>query len=178
MTGTDTRPRTPDGARGEDRAESQQLRVEQAAELPEGSVGLSFRNQYSQPVWVVLIWGNLQCGPFAPFRKTGWYQVNPGATNVVWNIDLVSVGTTQPGVGGFTAVDAGPDGEWFRNIPGLHIFPVRQGAAFDQCLDDNTLCDGALEFVPLDFRADLAPWWQIVLGPNRSQLAVHNTHKP
>jgi hypothetical protein len=110
-------------------------------------MALFFSNSSGVTAWVSLIWGSNACGPFANFKKGGWWSLSNGQTRNLWNVDLLTVNP----VGAFFA-------EQFLNGQGLtwgdlgvnNEVLIRNGV-FTQCYDDLTGCNQRPKFGLLAF---------------------------
>jgi hypothetical protein len=112
-------------------------------------MALFFGNSSGVTAFVTLIWSHsgVGCGPFANFRKTGWWQVSDGQTRNLWNTDLLGVNP----VGAFFA-------EQYFNGQGLtwgdlgvnNEVLIRPGT-YNQCYDDLTGCTQRAKFGMLAF---------------------------
>ena len=132
---------------------------------------LYFTNQYVNTIWIAFLYFDGGCGG-TPFRKQGWWQVDPGATFNAWNTDLRTVNRhaafyaeEYKDAGGSTW--SGTGNNWY----------LISDVAFNQCYDDNTNCNQQPDFVQLDFMTadygvarfiDLT----VTLGPGPGQLSI------
>jgi hypothetical protein len=134
-------------------------------------MSLYFINHYPAAIWIAFLYYDSGCSG-TPFRKTGWWQVNPGETFNAWNTDLRTVNRHAAfyaeefkDSGGATW--SGTGNSWYRI----------SDMAFNQCYDDNTNCNQQPDFVQLDFRkadngvADFIDL-MITLGPGQGQLSA------
>jgi Protein of unknown function (DUF1036) len=134
-------------------------------------MSLVFTSQYPAPIWIAFLYSDAGCGG-TPFRKLGWWQVNPGENFVAWNTDLRTVNRYAAfyaeefkDSGGATW--SGTGNSWYR------ISDV----GFNQCYDDNTNCNQQPDFIQLDFKkadngnADFIDL-SITLGPGQGQLSI------
>jgi Protein of unknown function (DUF1036) len=49
-------------------------------------MALLFQNRYNKTLWIALLYGDTARG--SKFRKQGWWNVDPGQTRNIWNVDL------------------------------------------------------------------------------------------
>jgi uncharacterized membrane protein len=135
-------------------------------------MGLHFQNQYRNTVSIAFVYGDTACG--SKFRKQGWWNVGPGQTFTIWNVDLRTVNRfacfyAEEFKGGGGATWSGTGNKWFS---------IRD-VAFNQCYEDNTGCNQQPNFVDIDFdSADNGPGpfphpfvdMVITLGPSPGQI--------
>jgi hypothetical protein len=109
-------------------------------------MALFFGNASGVTAFVAIIFHNPDCGPFSPFRKSGWFQVDNGEVRNLWPIDLQTV---KPGAffaeqflngQGLTWGDLGVNNEVF----------IRPGY-FNLCFDSLSGCTQRAKFGLLAF---------------------------
>jgi uncharacterized membrane protein len=132
-------------------------------------MGLEFRNQYHNKIWIALVYGDSGCS--SSFRKQGWWGLDPGQTRSLWNVDLRRVNRfasfyAQEFKGGGGATWNGSGNRWY----------LIRDVGFNQCYEDNTGCNQQPNFADLDFtRADNGnhPFsgLRVTLGPGIGQVA-------
>jgi hypothetical protein len=112
-------------------------------------MALYFGNSSGVTAWVTLIWAHStsSCGPFSPFAKWGWWQVNDGQTRDLWSVDLLTVNA----VGAFFAEQwyNGQGLTWGDLGPNNDVL-IRPGQ-YAQCYDDLTGCTQRAKFGVLAF---------------------------
>jgi uncharacterized membrane protein len=134
-------------------------------------MSLYFINHYSDAVWIAFMYSDAGCGG-TPWRKTGWWQLNPGETFNGWNTDLRTVNRYAY----FYAEEYKDSGGATWSGTGNNWYLISDGA-FNQCYDDNTNCNQQPDFVQLDFKkadngaADFIDL-NVTLGPGQGQLGV------
>ena len=143
-------------------------------------MALLFVNNFPAAVWIALVYGDTGCGG-QPFRKRGWYQVNPGQEFNAWNTNLRTVNRyalfyAEEYYALFYAEEYKDSGgaTWSGN--GNHWYRVPD-TRFDQCFDDNTNCNQQPNFIQLDFqKADNGTAHfvdiHVTLGPGAGQMKV------
>jgi uncharacterized membrane protein len=107
-------------------------------------MALLFQNQYNKTLWIALLYGDTACG--SKFRKQGWWNVDPGQTRNIWNVDLRRVNRFAC----FYAEEFKGGGGATWSGTGNRFFQIRD-VAFNQCYEDNTGCNQQPNFVDLDF---------------------------
>lgn len=132
-------------------------------------MALEFQNHYHNTISVALVWGNNACS--SKFGKKGWWNVGPGQTRNIWNVNLAKVNRFAA----FYAEEFENGGGATWNGTGNMWYLIRGDAAFDQCYEENTGCNQQPNFVPLDFQqADNghAAFYdlRITLGPSPGQI--------
>src|SRR5579871_5135721 len=101
---------------------------------------LEFQNQYSQTAYVALLWYESSCAG-QPWKKYGWYTVDPGKTTRVVKADLTQVADANWAWYAYAA-----DGrEWSGT--GANWYWISNPAKFAQCYDDNTNCNIHRNFI-------------------------------
>jgi uncharacterized membrane protein len=104
-------------------------------------VALNFLNHYNKTIWLAFDYGDKACGGPHPFRKQGWWAIQPGQTFNVWNVHLYDVNRFAQ----FYAESG--SATWGGNL----TYRVTN-QKFNQCHDDDTNCDRLVGFAPLDFQ--------------------------
>jgi uncharacterized membrane protein len=104
-------------------------------------VALNFLNQYNKPIWLAFDYGDRACGGPHPFRKQGWWAIQPGQTLNLWNVQLYDVNRfAQFYAESGSATWGGPLTYRVTNTK------------FSQCHDDDTNCNRLVGFAALDFQ--------------------------
>ncbi len=108
-------------------------------------MALYFLNETPNTIFIAFLYFDNGCGG-TPFRKLGWWQVDPGEKFNAWNTDLSTVNRyaafyAEEYIDSGGATWSGTGNNWYL-IPDLK---------FNQCYDDNTNCNQQPDFVPLDF---------------------------
>jgi hypothetical protein len=75
----------------------------------EDEMALYFINHYPAALWIAFVYFDAGCGG-TQFRKTGWWQVNPGETFNAWNTDLRTVNRFASFYAEEFKIPAGPRG--------------------------------------------------------------------
>jgi hypothetical protein len=132
-------------------------------------MALYFQNAYSSTVWFSFLYYDTSCAG-TPFRKLGWYRLDPGQTLNLWDTDLRYVGPAA-----FYAEEWRDSGGATWSGTGNNWYPIRD-VGFDQCFDDDTGCNQQPDFIPLDFNGFVDV--TVTLGPIAGQLDVHGTLPP
>lgn len=127
-------------------------------------MSLSFKNSYSDTIWIAFLYYDPGCNG-APFRKLGWWQVNPGDTFNAWNTDLRNVSRYAA----FYAEEFKDSGGATWSGIGNNWYLIPDGG-FNQCYGDNSNCNQQPDFINLDFAgmADMT----VTLGPAAGQLDI------
>jgi len=130
-------------------------------------MALYFQNVTPETVWVSFLYNNPDCGANGgtPWRKLGWWRIDPGQTFIAWNTDLRTVNRyvawyaeQYRDSGGATW--SGNGNNWY-SIPDI---------GFNQCYDDQTNCNQQPDFNQLDFAGNSDVL--VVLGPEPGQRSV------
>jgi hypothetical protein len=137
----------------------------------EDEMALYFINHYPAALWIAFVYFDAGCGG-TQFRKTGWWQVNPGETFNAWNTDLRTVNRFAS----FYAEEFKDSGGATWSGTGNGWYRISD-MAFNQCYDDNTNCNQQPNFVQLDFtKADNGTADHIdinvTLGPAQGQIGI------
>jgi hypothetical protein len=144
-------------------------------------MALHFENQYPATIYVAVLYSgtNDPCGAAnSYFSKAGWYGVATGQT-IIPNISQLDTDLryapanarcyvwAQQYAGSVGATFAGTAGYWYE---------VPNGAAFGQCLNDNTNCQQWVDFDDIEFEgfADVT----VIFGPKAGQISVTRSSPP
>jgi uncharacterized membrane protein len=132
-------------------------------------MSLDFHNEYRNRIWIALLYGDRGCGP-NPFRKGGWWAVEPGQTRSLLNNDLRNLNRYAA----FYAEEYKDSGGATWDGTGNMWYKIRN-VAFSQCYADDAGCNQRPNFVPIDFQnADngnhLFVRLVITLGPSPGQI--------
>lgn len=106
-------------------------------------MGLWFENVYSETVFVALLWYDAGCQP-DPWRKVGWYRVEPdtGVQVVTGNLQNAQ----DPYYAWFAQAEFA-DGPCWSGDPAHAWYAIPHNAGFNQCYDDDTGCNAAYPFI-------------------------------
>ncbi len=144
-------------------------------------MSLHFKNSYSSAVYVGVLYSgtNDPCNAANQyFSKEGWYGVAPGQT-IVPNIAQLNTDLRYAPANArayvFAEQYSGSGGATFSGSAG-YWYEVPNGAAFSQCLEDNTNCQQTVDFYDVEFEgnADVT----VVFGPGAGQISVTRTNPP
>lgn len=130
-------------------------------------MALFFRNNYPHTIWIAFLFKDTACGG-TPFRKMGWWQVNPGDVFNAWDVDLRTVNRFAS----FYAEEFKDSGGATWSGGGNSWYLISDGA-FDQCYDDNSNCNQQPDFVQLDFAG--FPDMTVTLGREAGQLDIRGS---
>jgi uncharacterized membrane protein len=127
-------------------------------------MALYFQNRFSDTVWIAFLYNNPGCGANGgvPWRKLGWWRVDPGQTFNAWNTDLRTVNRyvawyAEEFRDGGGATWSGTGNNWY-SIPDV---------GFNQCYSDESHCNQQPDFNALDFAGNSDVL--VVLGPRAGQ---------
>src|SRR6185437_6082459 len=116
-----------------------------------------------QTAYVALLLYDSGCSP-DPWRKSGWYRIDPGQTVEIFGTDLRDLATPNWAWFADTGAD-GPSwsgGNWYR---------VPHNAAFNQCYDDDTGCNALWAFKAASFSPEWSGLTVVLLGPGNADQA-------
>ena len=138
-------------------------------------MALHFENEYSSTIFVAVLYSgtNDPCSAANQyFSKIGWYGVAPGQT-IIPNVSQLDTDLRYAPANArayvFAEQYSGSEGATFSGSDG-YWYEVPNGAAFSQCLEDNTNCQQTVDFDDIEFDgyADVT----VIFGPSNGQISI------
>lgn len=124
-------------------------------------MGLWYQNSYTDPVYVAILWFDPGCNG-EPWRKSGWYKVDPGSAVEIVGANLQTI--PDPNFAWFAQAD-GADGPCWSGDPAHNWYAIPHNAAFSQCYSDNNGCNAAYPFNAATLSQSSADWTIVLLQP-------------
>lgn len=130
-------------------------------------MALYFQNKFAETVWISFLYNDPECGAMGgtPWRKMGWWRVDPGQTLNAWNTDLRTVNRY---VAWYAEEFKDSGGATWSGAGNNHYLIPDVG--FNQCYDNEAKCNQRPDFNTLDFAGNSDVL--VVLGPGPGQRTV------